>query len=130
MIKGDVTQSMLHWPNSGTLPQPLNHTFIILIPKVKNPKSMSEYHPINLCNVLYKIFSKVLTNRLKKFLPSIITKHQSAFVKDHLITNNILISFENLHCMKNYKSGSSSYMALKLDMTKFMIGWSGVSWTF
>ena len=66
MIEGDVTHSVLSWLNSGTIPHPLNHTFITLIPKKKNPNVVSDYRPISLCNVLYKIFAKVLANRLKK----------------------------------------------------------------
>ena len=60
---------MLYFLNSASLPANLNHTFITLIPKVKNPELVSEFRPISLCNVLYKIFSKVLANRLKKILP-------------------------------------------------------------
>ena len=118
MVEGDITQSVLAWLNSSTLPYPLNHTHITLIPKKKDLKYVTYYHPINLCNVLYKFFFKVLANRLKKLLPKIITEHESTFVKDCLITDNILIAFETLHCMKNYKFGSSGYMALKLDMSK------------
>ena len=65
-----------------------------------------------------EIFSKVLCNRLKKFLNKIITEHQSAFAKGRLITDNILIAFETLHSMKYYNSGSNGFMALKLDMSK------------
>ena len=65
MIEGDVTHSVLSWLNSDTLPHPLNHTFITLIPKKKNPSLVLEYRSISLCNVLYKIFVKVLANRLK-----------------------------------------------------------------
>ena len=126
-IEGNVTQSVLSWLNSGTLPQPVNHTFITLIPKKKSPKHVSDFRSISLCNVLYKLFSKVLANRLKKFLPSIITEHQSVFAKDRLITNNILVAFETLHCMKNYSSGSSGYMALKLNMSK---AYDRVEWSF
>ena len=99
MIEGDVTHSMLSWLNLGTLPHPVNHTFITLIPKKKNPSSVSEYRPISLCNVLYNIFSKVLANKLKKLLNSVIIEHQSAFAKGRLITDNILITFETL-CVK------------------------------
>ena len=101
-----------------TIPTPLNHTFITLVPKINSPEYAHQFHPISLCNVLYKIYSKVLANHLKKLLPSIITKHQSAFTKDRLISDNILMAFETLHSMHKYKGGSYGYMALKLDMNK------------
>ena len=127
MIEGDVTHSVLSWLNSGTLLHPVNHTFITLIPKKKNPSCVLDYCPISLCNVLYKIFSKVLANRLKKILNNIITEHQSTFAKGRLITDNILIAFETLHIMKHYNSGSNGFMALKLDMSK---AYDRVEWVF
>ena len=68
--------------------------------------------------MLYKNFSKVLANRLKKILPLIISEHQSAFTKDRLISDNIMVAFETLHCLQRYNSGSHGYMAIKLDMSK------------
>ena len=65
----DVSQSILHYLNTGTLPQSLGHSFITLIPKVKNPEYVSRFRPISLSNVLYRIFAKVLSNRLKKIMP-------------------------------------------------------------
>ena len=127
LVKGDVTQIVLHFLNSGSLPNPLNHTFITLIPKTKIPEQVSEFRPISLCNVLYKIFSKVLANRLKRVLPHIISEHQSAFIKGRLITDNILVAYETLHYMKNHNSGSSGFMALKLDMNK---AYDRVEWFF
>ena len=99
LLGEDVTSSVLYFLNFASLPANLNHTFITLIPKVKNPKFVSEFRPISLCNVLYKIFSKVLANRLKKILPNIITENQSAFTKSQLILDNILVAFESLHSM-------------------------------
>ena len=80
-INQDVTSSILSWLNSGTIPATLNHTFITLVPKLNSPEFPHQFRPISLCNVHYKIYSKVLANCLKKILPSIITKHQSAFTK-------------------------------------------------
>lgn len=127
MVDNDVTSSPLSWLNSSTLPHPLNHTFVTLIPKTKNPEFVHEYHPISLCSVHYKIFSKVLVNRLKKILPLIITKHQSSFAKNKLITDKIPVAFESLHCMKNLDLRDTGFMAVKLDMSK---AYDRVEWVY
>ena len=124
LVRGDVSGSILNFLNSGSLPNPLNHTFVILIPKTKNRERVTEFRPISLCNVLYKIFSKVLANRLKKVLPYIISEHQSAFIKGRLITDNILVAYETLHYMKNHNSRKSSYMALNMSKAYDRVEWS------
>ena len=68
VMKYDVINAVLSWLNTSNLPNPINHTLITLVPKVDNPELVTEFRPISLCNVLYKIYSKVLANRLKKFL--------------------------------------------------------------
>ena len=127
VVDRDVTNSVLSWLNTGTIPHPINHTFITLIPKIKNPEFVTNYCPISLCNVLYKIFSKVLANRLKNILPTIIMEHQSAFTKNRLIYDNILVAFESLHSMNNMNSGKMGYMAIKLDMSK---AYNRVEWGY
>ena len=114
----DITHSIISFLNSASLLEHLNHNFITLIPKVKNLELVLEFRPISLCNVLYKIFSKVLANILKKILPEIITKHQSVFTKNWLISDNILIAFESFHNMQNHNFAKNGFMALKLDMSK------------
>ena len=101
----DITQAVLSCLNSGSSLKSINHTFITLIPKVKNPERVSEFRPISLCNVIYKIISKVLANRLKPILNDIISESQSAFIADRLITDNVLIAFESLHHMKTNCTG-------------------------
>lgn len=73
---------------SGQLLRDANFTHVCLIPKVPTPTTVLELRPIALCNVLYKICGKVVTNRLKKHMSGIISPFQSAFIPDRLITDN------------------------------------------
>jgi hypothetical protein len=93
----DVCQTILSILNSGEISGELNSTYIAIIPKTKNPLNVTEFRPISLCNVLYKIVSKFLANRLKLVLPHIISSTQSAFIPGRLITDNVLAAYETLH---------------------------------
>ena len=64
IIKTDVCNAIQAFFHSGSLFKAFNHTFITLIPKLPNPEEVSHFRPISLCNVFYKIISKILVNRL------------------------------------------------------------------
>ena len=81
LVQGDVINTILNFLNSGFLPNPLNHIFITLIPKTKNPESVLSLDPSAFAMYFTNFFSKVLASRLKKVLPHIISKHQNAFLK-------------------------------------------------
>lgn len=96
----------------------MNSTFITLIPKKDNPKVFSDFRPISLCNVLYKLVSKVIYNRLKSVIPQIISRMQSTFIPGRLITDNIMVAYEFLHSMNHNKKKKVWEIAIKLDMSK------------
>ena len=113
-IGDDVVKAVLSYLNSKKNLPGLNHTFITLIPKVKSAKYVIEFRTIALCNILYKLVSKVLAYRLKRVLPLIISKSQSAFQSDKTISDNILVAFESLHHMKMKKTGKVGHMGFEV----------------
>jgi len=86
---------------------------------------MKDYRPISCCNVLYKVISKILANRLKIILPKFITPNQSAFIKDRLLMENLLLATE---VIKDYhKESISPRCAMKIDISK---AFDSVQWGF
>ena len=127
LIGDQVTQEVLQVLNGEDIPNGWNDTNVALIPKVKNPEQMKDLRPISLCNVIYKLISKVLANRLKPILQEIIAPNQSAFVPGRLITDNILLAYEVNHFIQNKRNSTVGYAALKLDMSK---AYDRVEWHF
>ena len=118
-IVGDSEVSIvLDFLNTGNMVSKINFIHIVLIPKVKSLEKMSDFRPISLCNVIYKIISKVLANKLKQILPQIISPTHSAFVLGRLIADNILVAYETLHTMHCRQKGKKGSLALKLDIIK------------
>ena len=127
IVGPEVVNCVLSSLNSGTMPGGLNETHICLIPKVKSPQKIIEFRLISLCNVMYKLISKVLANRLKRVLVAVIDDSQGAFVPSRLITDNVLVAFETMHCIDQRKKGKEALMAIKLDMSK---AYDRVEWVY
>lgn len=96
----------------------MNKTHIVLIPKVSKPVEFSQFRPISLCNFCYKIFSKVMANRLRSILPGLISHTQAAFVQERQIQDNIIIAHEVFHYLKVKRSSKEYDMRIKIDMNK------------
>ncbi|KAL0449472.1 UNVERIFIED_CONTAM: putative mitochondrial protein [Sesamum latifolium] len=126
-IKSDIISFVLNFLNNRVLDPTINKTQIVLIPKCKNPDRLSQFRPISLCNVIYKVASKTIANRLKPLLDNIISQNQSAFVPGRLISDNILIAFEINHFLRTRYGGNKHHAAIKLDISK---AYDKVKWCF
>ena len=127
IVGANVTNYVLNTLNSIVMPCGINETYICLIPKVKSPQKIMEFRPISLCNVIYKLISKVLANRLKRILAEVIDESQSAFMSGRLITDNVLVPFKTMHSIDQRRKGKEARMAVKLDMTK---AYDRVEWVY
>lgn len=118
LLKDDIIRAIKYFFATGNMPQGVNDTTIVLIPMVKNPTDLKDFRPISLCNVIYKIISKCLVNRLWPILDGMVSPTQSAFIPGRLITDNDLIVFECLHTMDSTKDDRANFCAYKLDMAR------------
>lgn len=88
---------------------------------------MALFRPINLCNAIYKIAAKMVANRLKAVLPSIVSETRSAYVPGRLITDNVIAAFEVNRFLTTKSSGKTGHCSLKIDMSK---AYDRIEWCF
>ena len=83
----------------------VNDTTLVLIPKVEVPEHMKQFCPIGLCNVIYKVVTKVIVNRLRPYMNNLISPNQCSFIPNRHSSDNIVIAQEIIHIMKKKKGG-------------------------
>uniref|UniRef100_A0A8R7V269 Reverse transcriptase domain-containing protein n=1 Tax=Triticum urartu TaxID=4572 RepID=A0A8R7V269_TRIUA len=127
VLKIEVVSAVKRFFVEGTMPEGLNDTVIVLIPKGNDPKNIKDFRPISLCNVIYKVISKCLVNRLRPLLDELISETQSAFIPGRMITDNALIAFECFHKISHSKVPQNTHCAYKLDLAK---AYDRVDWNF
>jgi hypothetical protein len=118
IIEDNVQTTIMKFLNNGIFDPSINFTYLALIPKSDQANFVCDYLPISLCNVLYKLIAKVLANKLKHVLPTVISQQQSILLPGRLITDNVLVAYKALHTMDTRLKGKKGFMAIKLDMSK------------
>lgn len=99
----------------GKIAGGINSTLLVLIPKDISPTSFNDYRLISLCNLIYKIISKVISNRLKPFLGRSLSAEQLGFLKGRRIQDAIGAVHE---CLHNIKQKNLKVLVMKLDLKK------------
>eukprot|EP00253_Pinus_taeda_P017348 PITA_17348 len=90
-----------------------NFAFLALIPKEKGANTFNRFPPISLCNIGYKLITKVIANRLKFIFPKVIPENQGGFIQGRQIVDNYLLVQEAIH---SSMSRNEKGMVVKLDL--------------
>ena len=123
-LKEDLSVMLSEFYRRVRINREMNATFITLILEVVNPMELHDYRPITLVGCLYKLLAKVLANRLKQVLPSIIGPFQGAFVAGRQILDGVLIDNELIDSRKRSKDEG---VIFKIDLEK---AYDHVEWHF
>ncbi|XP_057868067.2 uncharacterized protein LOC131075253 [Cryptomeria japonica] len=124
IVKQDLLEVVCESLHSKQMLRALNATFLVLIPKKEGADKLDLFRPIALCNVAYKIITKLMAERLKSCLPMIISEEQGSFVAGRQILDGVVVASEAIHSMATSQERS---MFIKLDMAK---AYDRVKWSF
>ncbi|CAJ2673682.1 unnamed protein product [Trifolium pratense] len=123
-MQGDIMRFISEFHRNGRLTKGLNATFIALIPKVDSPQRLNDFRPISLVGSLYKILAKVLANRLRVVMGSVISESQTAFVKGRQILDGILVANE---VVDEARKSKKELLLFKVDFEK---AYDSVEWGY
>jgi hypothetical protein len=126
-IVGDDIFHMVHSAfNTGYFDPEISSTLMALIPKIDSPVTYKDFRPISLCNITYKLITKVLVHRLRPILNNLIGPYQSSFLPGRGTSDNSIVLQEIVHFMRRSKK-KKGYVAFKLDLEKTF---DNVRWDF
>nr|GEW47497.1 hypothetical protein [Tanacetum cinerariifolium] len=123
IVGANFSQAILDFFYNGKLLKEINPTIISLVPKSQTSKRVSDFRPVSCCNIIYKCISKIIANRIKRSLNSLVDDCQTAFILSRQISDNILLSHE---LMRNYHRKSGPFkVSFKIDIQKAYDLWIG-----
>jgi len=123
-LKADLLRFVTDFHRNGKLLKGINNTFTTLIPKKDSPQSLNDYRPISLVGSVYKVLAKLLANRLKNVIGSVISDTQSTFIHGRQILDGLLVVNEVVHETKKL---NRNLLLLKVDFEK---AYDSVDWNY
>lgn len=125
IVGPDIIGAVREFFRNGRLLKDFNNTALVLIPKTSEACKLGDFRPISCCNLMYKIISKIIANRLKPILKDCISPNQAAFLKGRSLGENVLLSSE---LIRNYnKANCPRSSMIKVDIRK---AFDSVNWDF
>jgi hypothetical protein len=124
VVSDDLVDLVEDTRSCGRIKSTLNSTFLALIPKENNPQTFGDYKPIALCNLCYKLISKIIANMIKPILSRELSGEQLGFLKGRQILDAIGTAHE---CIHNIRARKQKALILKLDLMK---AYDCVNWDF
>ncbi|VFQ96159.1 unnamed protein product [Cuscuta campestris] len=125
VVKIDVVKAVQEFFMGIPLPKVFGSTLITLIPKVEGAITLDQFRPISLSTFFSKILSRILSDRLKKVLPSLISPEQAAFQSGRSINEHVLMVKEMVHLLSSNARGGNCI--IKLDLSK---AFDRISWRY
>ena len=124
-IGDEISSFVLNFFDTGYLPEEINMTWVVLIPKIDSAEEFKDFRLISMVGCLYKVIAKILARRLKRVMPDLIGEAQSVFVQNRQSLDGVLIANEVISWIKKRKK---QVALLKLDFHKAydMVKWSFV----
>lgn len=121
-----ISEFVLNVFRTGVVPEQMNTSLICLLPKQHQPTDISQFRPICLSNVVIKIISKVIANRVKRIIGDLVGEWQAAFVPHRQASDNIIVAQELLHTMRT-RHHKKHGMIVKIDLEK---AYDRIDWYF
>ena len=108
------------------VPEYLNKTHIVLIPKIQDPETIGNYRPISLYNSVYKIITKITVARIRPHFDTLVSPYQTDFTPGRRGVDNVIIVQELIHTIGRAK-GKKGFMSIKIDLEK---AYDKIEWSF
>ncbi|XP_026459855.1 uncharacterized protein LOC113360571 [Papaver somniferum] len=125
IIQDDLVAAIQFCWRRRFIPKGMNSSFLVLLPETQGARTAKQFRPIGLSNVVFKIFTKIITTRMSSFMAKLISPQQSAYIKGRSIQEQVLLASELVNEMKTKRRRGN--VGLKLDISQ---AYGSVSWEF